>query len=216
MSVKKENNVFELRFPQESRALIHSLLKTKLVNGYSDESYRSITIQAHSLRRWGKGGSMLISSVARAIRSLSVQLNYLVNHASHTILGYNPEYIWVVNEQVFVFLCGELVVPLFEDTKTAMLSCPFSSLDFYFSPEIKRIKQIPVFIDYRTAYFSLGCLIVYFLKGDHQFYQEYLNTGEVASLLRVLDNHPVKPSKLYWLLYRCLEEEEKKRKILLI
>ena len=221
-------NTFQLTFKQSSPTLIHSVLKTNLINGYTDETYSTITLTAHSVKtlkeyqedykkQHGKH-SLLVTDAAKAIRSLVKQLSYLITNEKHTILGYNPEYIVVINDKTFVFLCSELVVPFIENTETVLICNPFSPMDFYFSPEIRRIQKIPVFIHYKTSYFSFACVILYLLLGNNDFYINAMNNAmkDDESILTSVDNHPVKHTKIYWLLSRCLVEPYKNRTILLI
>jgi len=49
---------------------------------------------------------------------------------------------------------------------------------------------------------------------NDSFYFKYLQKEE--TILEFLNNHPIKHTKLYWLLSRCLDEEPEKRTILLI
>jgi hypothetical protein len=97
-----------------------------------------------------------------------------------------------------------------------MLSCPYSTKDFFFSPELLAIKEIPSCIHFKTSYFSLGLLIIYSLLEEDDFYTAYINHNNPSTILNVLNNHPIKNSKLYWLLSRCLVEEAKDRSIILL
>ena len=66
------------------------------------------------------------------------------------------------------------------------------------------------------AYFSFGLLLIYVLVGDDDFYKNYLKDKNSTKILEVLNNHPIKNTRLYWLLSRCLVEEPNNRSILLI
>jgi hypothetical protein len=85
-----------------------------------------------------------------------------------------------------------------------------------------KIQEIPSYIHFKTSYFSLGLLIIYALLEEEEFYIEYINDCRSIShkhstnILNVLNNHPIKNTKLFWLLSRCLVEEAKERSIILI
>jgi serine/threonine protein kinase len=160
--------------------------------------------------------ALLVSDAVKMIRSLVNQLSYLLEKDSSTIIGYTPEELIVINDEKFAFLGSELVANFDEVTKYAIISYPFSSKDFFFSPEIIRIKEIPDYIHYKTSYFSLACLIIYALLGDNEFYSEYLRHKQTEKIIEYLDNHPIKQTKIYWLLSRCLVEEPNNRSIILI
>jgi serine/threonine protein kinase len=150
------------------------------------------------------------------LKSLVVQLNYLITKGSCTILGYDPEEIIVINDEKFAFLGSELVAKIDEESNMAMISCPYSRSDFFVSPELLKIKELPSYVHFKTAYFSLALVIIYMLLGDREFYTEYLNDNHSENILTFLNNHPIKNSKFYWLLSRCLVEDAKERSIILI
>ena len=222
----EHEHTFQIKCKQSSPVLIHSLLKTRLIHGHTDETNSVITLNAYSVKtlrefkeeykRIHKKDSLMVSDLAKAIQSLTKQLSYLLTYEKHTILGYNPEYIVVINDTIFVFICNELIVPLVEHNNLAMICTPYSAFDFYFSPEMRQIKKIPVFLDYKTAFFSFGCLLVYLLTGNNDFYRKYLGENVSNVMLRELENHPIKNTKIYWMLSRCLVENYKNRTFILI
>jgi hypothetical protein len=224
---KHENSIYKIIFRYSAYELVNSLVSSRLIIGSStDETYKTVTFKAESVKtyrqylkdyevRTGKK-SLLISDAAKMIRSLVWQLSYLLDKASSTILGYNPEEMIVINDEKFAFLGSELVANFDVVTEQAMICCPFLSKDFFFSPEIIKITEIPQYIHYKTSYFSLACLIIYSILGDDEFYIEYLRHKESSKILEELNNHPVKNTKIYWLLSRCLVEEPKNRSIILI
>lgn len=224
---KMDNSIYKIIFRYSAYELVNSLVRSKVILGSStDESYRIITFKAESVKtlneylkdyskRVGKK-TLLISDVAKMVRSLVMQLSYLINGTKNTILGYNPEEIIVINDEKFAFLGSELVANFDVDTEEAMISCPFLPTDFFFSPELLRISELPSYINYKISYFSFACLIIYVMLGDDEFYREYLNHKQSSKILGELNNHPVKDTKIYWLLSRCLDEEPKNRSIIFI
>ena len=90
---------------------------------------------------------------------------------------------------------------------------------YFFSPEMKRVIKLPAKVHYKTAYFSLGCLLLHALLGEEifdVFYQEYLLDSEDLVIKKYLDLCPIRETKLYWLICRCLVQEPEKRSILFI
>ena len=224
---KLENSIYKISFRYTAYSLVNSLVRSRLIMGSStDENYKTITFKAESVKtfrqymhdydvRTGKK-ALLVSDAEKMIRSLVNQLSYLLEKDSSTIIGYTPEELIVINDEKFAFLGSELVANFDEVTKYAIISYPFSSKDFFFSPEIIRIKEIPDYIHYKTSYFSLACLIIYAVLGDNEFYTEYLRHKQTEKIIEYLDNHPIKQTKIYWLLSRCLVEEPNNRSIILI
>jgi hypothetical protein len=224
---KLEKSIYKIKFRNTEYSLVNSLVKSRLIIGSStDEYYKTITFKAETLKtfrqylhdykvRTGKP-TLLISDAAKMVRSLVKQLSYLLEKCSSTIIGYTTEEIIVINDDIFAYLGSEFVANFDADTEMAMISCPFSPKDFFFSPEILEIRELPGYIHYKTSYFSLACLIIHTLLGDDEFYIEYLKYKQSSKIVEYLNNHPIKDTRLYWLLSRCLVEEPKNRSILLI
>jgi hypothetical protein len=240
VTIKKENNIYEIDFKTSNYVLINSLLKTRIIQGAStEETYKRLFFKADEVKtlkqykhdkKISTGKHVLsVSDTAKLIRSLVIQLNYLIEIENHTILGYNPQEILVINDTMFAYIGSELVEKIDEDTSCIMISCPYSTKDFFFSPELLTIKEIPSYIHFKTSYFSLGLLIIYALLEDEEFYIEFINNYKTiksdkdkvnyktqSDILNFLNNHPIKNSKLFWLLSRCLVEEAKDRSIILL
>jgi serine/threonine protein kinase len=226
IKITSENSIFKIEFKYGGYSLINSLIKTRIIQGGStDDTYKRIIFKAKSVKSLedfkkdsmkieGKK-NMLISDVSNMVRSLSEQLKYLISIDYRTIIGYNPSDIIVINEEKFAFIGSELVANIDTD-KMYTISSPFSTSDFFVSPELLKIKEIPSKIHYKTAYFSLGLLLIYMLLGEYDFYNDYLKHNNSEKIIESLNNHPVKNTRIYWLLSRCLVEEAKNRSIILL
>jgi len=226
VKIVKDNNIYQIKFKTSKYELINSLLKTRIIRGGStDETYKNIYFKANDVKtfkeykrnkRVNKGKTVLsISNLAKLIRCLVLQLNYLIEIEKHTILGYNPEDIIVINDEIFAYIGSELISKIDVDTSCVMISCPYSTNDFFFSPEIFEIRGIPSYIHFKTSYFSLGLLLISALLED-DIYTEYINHKNASNTLNLLNNHPIKNTKLFWLISRCLVEEPKDRSIILL
>lgn len=224
---KDKHATFTIKFNNKAYQVINSIVRTKIISGSStDDNYKLLKFKAESVKSLKqfkaesniKNGKdcLLVSDVAKMIQTLSKQLSYLIHNESSTILGYNPENIIVINDEKFIFLNSELIKNFDEDTEMIMISYPLTTNDFFVSPEILKITELPVYIHYKTSYFSLGCLLLFVLSGDNEFYNEFLVHKQSLKMLNVLNNHPIKNTRIYWLLSRCLDEEAKNRGIILI
>jgi hypothetical protein len=226
----KIKSIFTIEFFTSNKILIDSLIKTRIIQGAtSTEDYREIKFKAQSVKpllkfkeeqlKQSGAKTLPINLVAEMIFSLSIQLNHISSINNHTILGYSPENIIVINEKKFAFLGSEYVTKIEEDGKI-LVSYPFTSNEFYISPELLKIKELPSYVHYKTSYFSLACLVLNTLLSDEEFnegfYENYLKNNNPGKIIDQLNNHPIKNTKLYWLLSRCLIEDPKKRSILLI
>jgi hypothetical protein len=223
---EEKKTIFIIEMAYMNQVLINSLLKTKIIQGgVSTNNYSTIKFKASSVKslnqfqeeRQKQTGSknLTISEVASLVSNLSLQLKYLIEQEHRTIIGYTPENIIVINEKKFAFLGSELISEI-EDNKT-IISYPFTPNDFFVSPELLKIRELPSYVHYKTAYFSLGCLVLHTLLSDNDFYIKYLKEKSIQSnVIELLDLHPIKNTKIYWLLSRCLMEEPESRSIILI
>ena len=223
IKISEEKKVFTIFFNHPNPLIIDSLIKTRIIQGaVSSEDYKILKFKANKVETFNqyqqeqkkqKGSVKLtVNATASMVYTLSSQLNYIVSIKSHTILGYAPKDILVINDNKFVFIGGESMAEI-EETNT-LVSCPFLETDFFVSPELLKVKELPSYVHYKTAYFSLGCLIVYALLGEDEFYTEYLKNKEVDKIMEYLNNHAIRDTKLYWFISRCLVEDPEKRSIL--
>lgn len=222
-----EHSIYTILFRNVEYNLISSLVKSKIIAGSSsDNNYKTVTFKAYSLqtfddyckeyeRRTGSK-ALFISDACKMAASLVKQLSYLLHKTSSTVLGYNTNDIIVINNDIFVYLNNEMISSINGDTERTMISFPFSSRDFFFSPEMLEVREIPSFVHYKTAYFSLACLMICSILGDNEFYLDYVEHKDPSKILSELNNHPIKESKVYWFLSRCLVEDPKNRSFILI
>jgi len=227
--ITKHKQLYTIEFNYPAYEIINSLIKTRIINGITEDTHKTLKFKASTIKtleenqehlkvKYGKI-NFKAKDLSLMIRTLSLQLEYLLNYESHTILGYNPKDIIVIDDEKFAFLGNELVVKLeSEGSEQTIISCPYLNTDFFFSPEMLIIKELPSFIHYKTSYFSLGCLFIYVLTGNDDFYKEYL--GDLnqwqKKLLEPLNDHPIKDTKLYWIICRCLKDEPTERSLIFI
>jgi hypothetical protein len=217
--VEEKNKIFKIILEYPNAVLINSLTKTRIIQGgTSTADYKTLKFKAnsvkslHQFQEEKQRDRLSISETATLIKDLANQLAYLLS-ISQTIIGYNPENIIVINDNNFAFLGSEFLSKV--EDNMALVSFPFATNDFYVSPELLIVKELPSYVHYKTAYFSLGCLVLQALLSDNEFYTDYLQTKQI-NLENLFKSHPIKNTKLYGLLSRCLTEDPKTRSILLI
>lgn len=214
--IKDKNSLFRIELINSDAKLINSLIKTKIIQGATaTDDYRTLKFKATSVKSLKEFRKLTINETTTLIANLSQQLKHLITNENHTILGYAPENIIVIDEKKFAFLGSELFANIEEDNNI-LVSYPFTTDEFFVSPELLKITELPSYIHYKTAYFSLACLAIYVLLSEDDFYKEYLNHKNAETILNSLDLHPVKDTRLYWLLSRCLVEDAEKRSILFV
>lgn len=231
IKVDDQTSLFRIEFTHPSPSLIRSLIKTKLIQGAtSTNDYKTIQFKATSVKSFAQFQSDLktatgapnlpISIAAHMTGCLTQQLKYLISTESRTILGYAAAHVIVINDKKFAYLGSEFVSeikPIDPDQDNRTQICyPFSPTDFFVSPELLKITELPSYVHYKTAYFSMACLMIYALLNTTDFYTEYLQHRQSDKIIAALHPHPINETKLYWLLSRCLLEDPERRTILLI
>ena len=230
MQDKNNKTMYKMEFNYPCPSLIRSLTKTHIIQGTITDDYTTLRFKAVSVKSFPKfieeqnkvrgTKNLSINLAAKMISNLSAQVSHLITKESQTIIGYAPENIIVLNGNTFAFLDSELVAEIDPVGKEmATISCPFKVTDFFASPEILKITELPSYVHYKTSYFSLGCLLLYALtegRLEEDFYKEYLKELNCGKIHEYLTGLHFKNTKLYWLLSRCLVEEPKKRSILFI
>ena len=213
--IKNKYTIEFNKYTEQNAALIRSLIRTRIIQGATlSKDYLTLKFQAHSVNFFSQTNTLSIPDAAKYLETLATQLNYLLQHGSKTILGYNPNQIIVINETP-AFLGSEFIADLdycSEGTEPdlATICCPFNPLkDFFPAPELLKIKHLPAQVHFKVAYYSLATLIIYGLNKE-------MKTEPNINPIIYLDTHPIKNTKLYWLLSRCLEEDPNKRSIVFI
>lgn len=222
---KNNKTMYKIIFNYNNPILVRSLIKTRLIKSATiTDDYSMVRFNAVSVLSFRqfiehlgieRGFSkMNINVAAKMVADLTRQLEYLISEEYVTILGYNPENIIVIDGDKFAYIGSDLLVEIGQELLT--ISAPFNVTDFFVSPEMLKINVLPSYIHYKTSYFSLGCLLLYALNGNDDFYKEYVIDGNCIKIKECLNQLHFKNTKLYWLLSRCLVEEPQERNILFI
>jgi len=204
--ITKNQSNFTIDFQINSKSLINSLIKTKLLicSNISDD-YQSISFKASSVKSlkkfMNKKENINYENTLKLIVSLSKQLQYLITTECECFYEYNIENIIVIDNDNFIYLSNDDLLKLSETNKV-IFNKPFSRNGFI-SPELFKINSIPSELNYKTIYYSLGALIVYFL------FDKNINNPNLNEILKSIEG-----TKLFGLLNRCLFEEADERSII--
>lgn len=197
----KNKSLFKIVFAYRNEILIRSLIKTGLVKGATvSDDYKSIQFRAISVKKINK--KLSIPKATTLISDLATQLNYLITIEGYSIIGYMLDNIIVINDNRYIFIGCNMITEIDKNNKI-LISCPFNNTDLYMTPELLQIKELPTYIHYKTAYYSLGCLALHALQ-----------IKETDFLMS--NSNGIKYTKLYWLLSRCLVEDVESRSILYV
>ena len=215
-------NRYSLIFSINSEPIIRSISNTKIILGTTtSENYDLVSFNATSIETFkqyitlNKLKNMDYKTSLKMVLDLSLQLDYLLKKWSKTFLGYNPDNLIVVDGNKFIYISNEYLLDI-DDEEEVTISFPFSQKDFLLSPELYNIKELPSNVYYKTTYFSLGVIIIYGLIGSMDFLKDERNETIDKNMNNILESIPIKGTKLYWLIKRCLDEEPKRRSIIFI
>jgi len=240
----RKNNIYTIDFEPSinNETLINSIIKTRIILGTtSTNNFQTLIFKATSVKTLDQmleeikiqnnTRSLSYPTILKMIYDLVTQLNYLITTNSHTFLGYNSENIIVIDDNKFIHLTNEYLKEIDPITETIQISYPFSETDFFLSPELLKIKEIPANIHYKTSYFSFATLILYAFTGTNNFEsindiednkeqedtkekeKEKMNKPLDEKMNNYLDSLYIKDSQLYWLLKKCLKTDPKSRTI---
>jgi len=226
-------NRYSLIFSTNSEPIIRSISNTKIILGTTtSENYDLLSFNATSIETFkqyitlNKLKKMDYKTSLKMVLDLSLQLDYLLKKWSKTFLGYNPDNLIVVDGNKFIYISNEYLLDI--DDEEVTITFPFSQKDFLLSPELYIIKELPSNVYYKTTYFSLGIIIIYGLIGNMDFLKDEINDRNDRNdrnernetidkkMNNILESIPIKGTKLYSLIKRCLDEEPKRRSIIFI
>lgn len=148
------------------------------------------------------------------IKCLTTQIEYL-NRNNLAFYGFDKSDIIVINESIFLITNIKYLYNL-DKERNINFYTPIVK-PFFSSPEFISLHQLPAKINYKTNYYSLGALIVYFYLDIHiqssleNESKRETNSESVETLL-----NSICYTKIYWFLLRCLKDDSKKRILLFI
>jgi hypothetical protein len=146
------------------------------------------------------------------IKCLTTQIEYL-NKNNLAFYGFDKSDIIVINESIFLITNMKYLYNL-DKERNINFYTPIPK-PFFSSPEFRSLCQLPAKINYRTNYYSLGALIVYFyLDINIQLSLENDTKREQPTIESLLK--PIYYTKIYWFLLRCLKDDPEKRILLFI
>ena len=214
---EKDNTLFTIEFQENSESLINSLIKTKLIIASSiGDEYKSISFIASSVKSFkkfiSKKENITYENALKIIFSLTKQFQYLITKEYLCFYEYIIENIIVIDNEKFIYISNEDLLELSESNKIQFFK-PFNREGFI-SPELLKINSIPSELNYKTVYYSLGALVVYFLF-DKNINNDDINNNDINhNLNKILK--PIEGTRLFGLLNKCLFEEANIRSIIYI
>lgn len=219
----KIDTSFYISLKKSNASLLNSLVRTHIILGSSIiDNYQTLHFKAASLESYEKYKDTLYANngtkkfpyktLLKMVYFLSKQLKYLITSEEKCFYEFNPEYIMVIDETKFIYLSGSHLLEMDENhiqiIRPFILNNEKNNIDFV-SPELRKIKEIPSNLHFKTIFYSMACLIIFSLTN------EIINTDtNIDEMEEKLTS--IKETKLYWLIKRCLDIEPEKRVLLLV
>jgi hypothetical protein len=143
----------------------------------------------------------------KMIDDLTKQMMYL-KKMNYGFYGFDIDDIIVI-DNTFIFCSTQYLLPLKEDN--IFFYSPIKQ-PYFSNPELIELTTLPSYVNYKCVFYSLGLLVVFCLL------KTYLLVGNEIKSTDEIENSivPLKNTKIYWFIKRCLEEKIEKRVILLI
>ena len=194
-----ENRKFWLNFPFQLLKIIEQQKESDMIKKFTIKADSVITLK-----------ELLKKYKNKLPYELCMELMYNIGNQIQTLerfyLGIpyiDLDDIVVVNEKSFLFLNSDKIVDI--KSQQIEINEPVKKSPF-FSPEMSEIRKIPAKISYKTAFYSLGSLVVFC------FYNKLLDSNKnIASQINSLYT-----TKMYWALLRLLDENINNRYYLII
>ena len=212
----KNKSIFTITFINElkkTNELIKSITKSSIILGATIyDNYKSISFKAHSIKTLNQYKADLMQAklvpnfsylnTLKLVYYLTKQLSYLIEEESESFYQFTPENIIVIDNSKYMYLSLNHLKKIDEKTELIRFTSPFDR-DGFVSPELLKIKSVPTTINYRTIYYSLGLLVL-----DCLFDYKENDTSNLEEIMG-----PIKETKLFYLVKRCLDEEATNRVI---
>jgi hypothetical protein len=223
---KKDRNIFNIFFYDNREKLIKSFIKTKIITGASiTNDYTLVSFNASTIKTLNqyqeelndsiKTKEIPYSTLLKMTYQLSNQLKYIIENFKQTFIGYNKENVIVIDDSNFLYLPSHSELYQINSDNNILITTPFYSKDFYLSPEMYIIKEIPSYIHYKCVYYSLGCLLIDCLL-EEEIKEQNIITNTINNPINILDKLSIKETKLYYFIKRTLLEEARNRCLLYI
>jgi len=223
IKITKQNQTYQIHFAKNAKIFIQSLIHSQILQPHTTtitDNYQTLLIQAKTITKFE---DFLNSSretntqeqfenkkydiSLQIIQHLTKQLKSLLNY-KHTFYAFSLDHLFVIDNQTFIYFNLDHLLPLDANLKTFTLKIPFQREinGLFISPEIREMNELPFSLHYKSIYYSLGAVILYFLFDKPMNEIQENNHKEIKELLK-----PIKETKLYWFLVRIMKPNPEER-----
>lgn len=217
---KNKNTIFTIDSKKEkSLSLFRSIVNSKIVNSssilYDEHKNILLKMKASSIQSFDQfkekqkqitGANKLPDKLLlNIIFSLTKQIFYLLNKESKCFYKLVISNILVIDDCKFIYLSNEHLKDV-KENKIHIYS-PISKNIGYLSPELENAKSIPILVNFKSLFYSLGLLILDNMRSNVE--------TTINKEVNIEDQlFCIKDTKLYYFLKRCLSDNPEKRFLL--
>jgi hypothetical protein len=178
-------------YDEDNNTLIFTAEKVEILSNYLD---------------YKRNGKIDYFSSIKLIHNLTKQINYLYSN-NFGFYGFDLDDIIVINQTTFLIASSNYLLPIID--KSLIFYSPIK-FPYFSNPELFNLTKLPGEINYKCCYYSLGVLVLYCLLNNYLLVGNEIKTSqEIEKGLM-----PIKNTKMYWFLKRCLTPITTKRILL--
>jgi hypothetical protein len=203
---------YKLYLNTENSYSIYKYILKIIPNSYFDSSNNCVFFTSEKIISLtddlkNVGFKYSYQSCVKMIHCLSIQINYL-KELGYSFYGFDLNDIVLIDNQ-YIILNPNYLEPIFENN---IFIINVINHPYFANPELYNLTKLPIKINYKSCYYSLGVLIIYCLLNTYLLVgHELKNDFEINIVLE-----PIKNTKLYWFLKRCLDQNVENRTLLYI
>jgi hypothetical protein len=192
--------------------LLNSLTNTKIIQNTTLINNKSLMFKAFSIQTLEQIKEKMSHTIMlKMIYYLSKQLSYLINYENKCFFTYDPKNVIIIDNKIFAYLSQDHLVDFNNKNSNLYIYSPISKDDHYLSPELSICTKLPVIINYKTIFYSLGLLLLESLLGNKV--EETLDETLEEKMSKIKS---LKETKLYYFLERALNPAPNERFLLYI
>jgi len=215
IEIEKINNyTYKLKINNSESRIIYSSILLFIKHGYYDNDKSSIFVSCESIKPFynyliENENLLTYEQCLQIINSLSIQINYLYEN-KYGFHSFNLNDLIVIDDNIILIINSEKLLKIDIHRNDEMLHvCKYIDInnECFNNPEILNINELPCKISHKCIYYSLGLLIIHCLFGIKL---DELNDN----LANVLE--PIRNTKMYYFLERCLQNNVNKRYLLFL
>jgi len=199
-----------------SLQLYSSIIKSRiLTSAFHDPRKNSIFFTAANVQTLSEylktrtNNRMSERECAKLIYNISSQIQYLEEN-NYILYSYNLNDVLVINENTFIVANAQYILPLESETQSIVFYSPIIK-PFFSNPELLELTNLPSSIHYKSSYYSLGVLVAFCILNKNLIQNGPVTDKELEIIL-----NPIKYSKVYWFIKRCLNKRYEQRVLLFI